>query len=313
MSNLELVGIKNLELRARVIVEGFMAGLHRSPYHGFSVEFTDYRQYTPGDDLRYLDWKLLARADRKYIKRFEDETNLRSYLLVDYSRSMEYRGPASAVSKIQYAQSISAAMAYFLNRQRDAVGVLTFADQLLNSVPPRFRSGHLRRLMLALEQPTQGATTDLSIPLNQLTHLLRKRGLVVFVSDFLADVSHLQRDLGYLRSLGHDVILLRVLDPAERALNLDQAVMFQDMETGRQIYVDPAAAAKDYQKRFNEHETQIIQACANLGVSYLPTTTDLPFHRLMYDLVQRRSQFAAGAESLSATAMAAEDPGGQDS
>lgn len=301
LSNQELIQVKNLELRARVIVEGFMAGLHRSPYHGFSVEFTDYRQYTPGDDLRYLDWKLLARADRKYIKRFEDETNLRSYLLVDFSRSMGYRSSQAICSKQQYAQTIAAAMAYFLNRQRDAVGVMTFADQLLQTVPPRFRAGHLRRLMLALDQPVSGNTTDLSYPLQQLTHLLRKRGLVVFLSDFLAPVDALQQDLSYLRSMGHDVILLRILDPSERSLELDKAVMFKDLETGRQLYIDPESAGRDYRKRFEEHEQKIISACSGLGVNYLPTTTQVPFNQLMYELVQRRSEFASGAHGGLAT------------
>ena len=294
LANLEVVRIQNLELRAKVIVEGFMSGLHRSPYHGFSVEFTDYRQYTPGDDLRYLDWKLLARADRKYIKRFEDETNLRSYLLVDFSKSMAYRGPNATCSKIHYAQSIAAALAYFLNRQRDAVGVLTFADQVLDTVPPRFRSGHLRRLMLALDRNVDGASTNLSIPLTQLTNLMQKRGLVFLLSDYLAPVDNLQQDLSYLRSIGHDVILLRVLDPSETDLKLEQSVMFRDMETGKQIYVDPESASKEYRQRFLEHEQQIQQVCAGLGVNYLPTPTDVSFNQLMIQLVQLRSQLAAG-------------------
>lgn len=285
----DVAQIKNLELRAKVIVEGFLSGLHRSPYHGFSVEFTDYRQYSPGDDLRYLDWKLLARADRKYIKRFEDETNLRSYLLVDYSRSMDFKSATAEISKIQFAQSVAAGFAYFLNRQRDAVGALTFSDKILQTVPPRFRAGHLRRLMLSLEMPTEGSSTDLSVPLTQLTHLLQKRGLVIFISDFLAPVSDLDRDLGYLRSIGHDVVLLRVLDPAERELKLTAATMLRDLETGKQIYVDPAVAAKDYSIRFSEHERQIQSICDSYGVNFLTATTNQSFSDIMLQLVQIRA------------------------
>ena len=141
--------IKNLELRAKIVVEGFMSGLHRSPYHGFSVEFTDYRQYSIGDDLRYLDWKLYAKQDRYYIKRFEDETNLRCYLLVDMSHSMGFW--SGNYSKLEYAKTLAASLAWFLNRQRDAVGLVTFGDQIVDMIPPRYRAGHLRRLMLTLE------------------------------------------------------------------------------------------------------------------------------------------------------------------
>src|SRR5678809_1244479 len=164
-----LMSIKNLELRARVVVEGFWTGIHRSPYHGFSVEFTEYRQYSPGDDPRYLDWRLFARSDRYYIKKFEDETNLRCYLLVDHSRSMGYG--SLGYTKSQYASTLAATLAYFLHRQGDAVGLLTFDEQIREYLPARHRTGHLRHLMLALEKPAAGQATDIGAPLKRIVEM----------------------------------------------------------------------------------------------------------------------------------------------
>src|SRR5215471_14218143 len=179
-----LMSIRNLELRARVVVEGFWSGIHRSPYHGFSAEFTEYRQYTPDDDPRYLDWKVFARSDRYFIKKFEDETNLRCYVLSDQSRSMSYG--SIGYTKAEYASTLAATLAYFLYLQGDAVGLLTFDEQLRDYLPARHRTGHLRHLMLALERPAQGKGTDLAAPIQRVLEIVRKRGLLVLVSDFLA-------------------------------------------------------------------------------------------------------------------------------
>src|SRR5262245_24347653 len=193
-----LMRIKNLELRARHVVEGFLSGLHKSPYHGFSVEFTEYRQYTPGDDLRYLDWRLFARSDRYYLKRFEDETNLRCYLLVDLSRSMAYG--SLDYNKAEYAKTAAATIAYFLSFQRDAVGLVTFDAAIQEYLPARFRPGHLHRLLLGLERSPGGTSTDLTVPLAQVAKMARKRGLVLLLSDLLAPMERLETHLGYLRS-----------------------------------------------------------------------------------------------------------------
>src|SRR5215204_369138 len=169
-----LMRIKNLELRARLVVEGFMSGMHRSPYHGFSVEFTEYRQYTPGDDPRYVDWKLFARSDRFFLRKFEDETNLRCQLLVDASRSMGFG--SGSYTKSDYANTLAATLAYFLSKQGDAVGVLTFDEAVRDYLPPRNRPGHLRHMMLALEKASAGTSTDLISPLERAVELTRKRG-----------------------------------------------------------------------------------------------------------------------------------------
>src|SRR6266705_2629692 len=187
-----LMSIKNLELRARVVVEGFWNGIHRSPYHGFSVEFTEYRQYSPGDDPRYLDWRVFARSDRYFIKKFEDETNLRCHLLADNSRSMAFG--SLGYSKAKYAATLAATVAYFLYLQGDAVGLLTFDEQIRDYLPARHRAGHLRHLMLALEKPGGGAATDLTPPLKRMAEIVRKRGVIVLLSDFLAPLERLQAD-----------------------------------------------------------------------------------------------------------------------
>src|SRR5688500_8990196 len=200
-----LMRIKSLQLRAKIVVQGFLSGLHRSPHHGFSVEFSEYRQYSPGDDPRYLDWKLFARTDRYYIKRFQEETNLRCHILVDLSRSMAYG--SLPYTKVEYARTAAATLAYFLAMQRDAVGLVTFDQHIADYLPPRYRPGHLHRLMVCLERATGGTSTDLSTPLEQVAATVRKRGMVVLISDLLAPTDALRERLGYLRSQGHEVIL----------------------------------------------------------------------------------------------------------
>src|SRR5438034_1125436 len=184
-----LMSIQNLELRARVVVEGFWNGIHRSPYHGFSVEFTEYRQYTAGDDTRYLDWRVLARSDRYFIKKFEDETNLRCHIVTDQSRSMTYG--SVGYTKAEYAATLAATLAYFLYLQGDAVGLLTFDETVRDFLPARHRTGHLRHLMLALEKPAGGHATDLAAPVQRIVEIVRKRGVIVLLSDFLAPIERL--------------------------------------------------------------------------------------------------------------------------
>lgn len=280
--------IKNLQLRAQTVVEGFFAGIHRSPYHGFSVEFSEYRQYTPGDDLRYLDWRLFGRSDRYFVKRFEDETNLLCYLLVDSSRSMGFA--SGDYSKFEYARTLAATIAYFLNLQRDAVGLVAFDESVVDFLPPRHRPGHLRRLMGILQQEPRGRATNLAQPLEQIAQIVRKRGLVVLISDLLADVEPLRQKLGYLRTRGHDVVVLRVLDPAEQDFSFASPSMFVDIESGRRIYVDPESAKEAYLKRFQEHASQITRVCRDLEIDYMNCATDRPLELALFDLLRSRMQ-----------------------
>jgi uncharacterized protein (DUF58 family) len=281
-----LMAIRNLELRARVVVEGFWTGLHRSPYHGFSVEFTEYRQYTPGDDPRYLDWRLYARSDRYYIKKFEDETNLRCHLLVDNSRSMSYG--SLAYTKAQYANTLAATLAYFLYLQGDAVGLLTFDEQIRDYLPARHRTGHLRHLMLALEKPAAGSTTDLAAPLKRIVEIVRKRGLVVLVSDLFAPIETLERSLTGLGACGHEVLLFHVLDPAEVRFNFEKASLFRDVESGRDVYVAPSLAREDYLRKLGAHSATVQRICQKLGIAYHRFTTDRPLELALFDFLRSR-------------------------
>jgi len=289
-----LMRIKSLTLRAKAVADGFQTGLHRSPYHGFSAEFSEYRQYTPGDDPRFLDWRLYARSDRYYIKRFEDETNRRCYLLVDLSRSMQYT--SGEHTKADYARTLAATFAYFLVQQRDSVGLLLFAEDIVDFHEARMRPGHLGRLIAALDRTTEGSHTDLKKPLSQIARTVHRRGLVVLISDMLADIDSLQDNLGYLRSRGHDVLVLRVLDPAEVDFPFEQASMIHDIETGRDIYVEPLRARQQYREKFQEHDSQIRTACDRLGVDYSLMLTSSPMETALFNLI--RGQMRRGRKTI---------------
>jgi len=283
-----LMAIKNLELRARAVVEGFWNGLHRSPYHGFSVEFTEYRQYTPGDDPRHLDWRLYARSDRYFIKKFEDETNLRCHLLVDNSRSMTYG--SVGWTKAGYANTLAATLAHFLHQQGDAIGLLTFDEQIRECLPARHRHGHLRHLMLALEKPADGRATDLAAPLRRIVEMVRKRALMVLISDLLAPIEALEKNLAGLRACGHEVMLFQVFDPAELQFQFTEAAMFRDAETRRDLYIDPAAARAAYLKKLAAHNAAVLAVCQKLGLAHRLIATDEPLELVLFDFLRERMQ-----------------------
>jgi len=283
-----LMAIRNLELRAKIVMEGFWNGLHKSPFHGFSVEFTEYRDYTPGDDPRFLDWRLFARTDRYYIKKYEDETNLRCHLLVDNSQSMSYG--SIGFSKDQYANTLAATLAYFLHLQGDATGLLTFDQEIREYLPARHRTGHLRHLMLALEKPSRGRSTDLTPPLKRIVEMVRKRGLLILISDLFAPITALEANLSNLRACGHEVMLFHVLDPAEVSFNFEQASMFRDLESGERLYIDPGAARRDYVAKLRDHTAAVERSCRKLGIGYSRFATDRPLELALFDFLRVRMQ-----------------------
>ncbi len=280
------MAIRSLELRARIVVEGFWNGLHRSPYHGFSVEFTEYRPYSPGDDTRYLDWRLYARSDRYYLKRFEDETNLRCHLLVDHSRSMLYG--SVDYTKSDYARTLAATLAWFLNAQGDAVGLFTFDERVRDFLPARHRHGHLRQLMLALETEPAGEETNLNEPLRRVAELARKRGLVVLISDLLAPVDELERNLGRLTASGQEVVIFQILDPNELAFDFRGPMLFQEIESRRELYLDPRAIRLEYQQRLAGHNQNLEIICRKLGVAFHRAITNQPLELALLDFLRSR-------------------------
>lgn len=283
-----LMRIRNLELRARSVVEGFWHGLHRSPYHGFSVEFTEYRSYSPGDDPRYLDWRLAARSDRYFIKKFEDETNLRCHLLVDQSRSMAY-GPGG-VTKAQYATTLAATFAYFLDQQGDAVGLFTFDEAVREYLPARHRPGQLRQLMLSLEKPAAGRSTDLAAPLKRAAELLRKRGLVVLISDLLTNPADLEAPLALLAAAGHELLIFQVLDPTETEFKFDAAARFRDVESERELYIDPVLARSEYLRKFAAHDSALTALTQKIGAHRRTLLTNEPLDIALFDFLKTRSE-----------------------
>jgi uncharacterized protein (DUF58 family) len=269
-----LMRIRSLELRARAVVEGLWRGLHRSPYHGFSVEFTEYRPYSPGDVVRFLVWRLYARSDRDYVKKYEDETNLRCQLVVDQSRSMSFG--SGAASKAQYAATLAATLASFLFEQGDAVGVTTFAGGIGEHLPARNRPGHLRRLMGALERPAEGRQSAVGPTLEQVAELLRRRGMVVLISDLLVAPDQIERPLAALRAAGHELLVLEVQDPSERTftLPLGAPTRLRDLETDAVIDVDPAVSRTAYLQALQAHQDRLQVICGRLGIERHVLGTD---------------------------------------
>jgi uncharacterized protein (DUF58 family) len=285
-----LMKIHSLELRARGLVEGLWRGLHRSPYHGFSVEFTEYRPYSPGDDVRFLDWRLYARSDRDYVKKYEDETNLRCHLLFDHSRSMSYG--SRGWTKADYGATLAATLASFLFAQGDAVGLTTFAGQVDDHLPARNRPGHLRRLLTALERPAEGRATAVGRALEHAAELLRRRGMVVLLSDLLVPLQECERPLAALRAAGHEVVVFQLLDPVERTLALEGPTLLRDLESDQLLHVDPAAARPAYQRALERHLADLTTLCARLGVDRHLFLTDRPLESALLEFLGERAQRA---------------------
>ncbi len=281
-----LMRVKSLELRARIVMEGFLRGLHKSPYHGFSVEFSEYRPYTKGDDPRYLDWKVMARSDRAFIKKFEDETNLRAHVVVDRSKSMSFG--SGEYSKSDYSETLAATLACFLMKQGDAVGLTTFDEKIDQHVPARNRPGHLRRLMLQMEKAPSGEGTDLVAALKGLHEIVRKRSFIVLLSDLLAPADLLEQQIGYLTAAGHELAVFQIMDPREIDFDFEKASHFRDNETGDDLYVDPAQAKSGYLERLNSHLDTVKAACAHHRASYRLVSTDDPLELILFEFVQSR-------------------------
>jgi uncharacterized protein (DUF58 family) len=278
-----------IDLKARAIVEGFLSGLHRSPFKGFSVEFAEYRQYLPGDDLATLDWKIFARSDRHVVKKFEQETNLQCHILLDVSASMGYA--SATVSKAEYGSYLAATLAYLMHRQRDAVGLLMFDDHIRELLPPSARPGQLKAVLVALERLTLGQRTDVAKPLGDLVQAISRRGLVVLISDLLDDEARVIDSLKHFRYRGTDVIVFHVLDPHELTFPFERAARFRDVETGAEVSASPGAVRADYQARMAALIERYRTVLGQNGIDYclLETTQPLEVGLLSYLQTRRRA------------------------
>lgn len=278
----------SLELKARTIVEGFLIGLHRSPFKGFSVEFAEYRQYLPGDDLATLDWKVYARTDRHFVKKFEEETNLDCYLLLDVSGSMGYG--SSSPTKLQYGSYLAAALAYLMNRQRDAVGLIAFDHKIVRMVRPSARSGHLTSLLVTLERLELGARTDLAKPLRDLAEAIRKRGLVVLISDLLDDADRVLEGLKHFRYRGTEVIVFHILDPAELRFPFEQAARFRDLETSDEVVAVPEVVRPQYLRAITDLQERYRRELQLEGIDYVVLDTSIPLETALMSYLLARQR-----------------------
>jgi uncharacterized protein (DUF58 family) len=284
----EAASLAGLELLTEGVVEGFLAGLHRSPRRGFSVEFAEHRMYQPGDELRYVDWKLLGRKDRLYVKQFEEETNLRAMLVVDTSRSMAWSGdPSTVLSKLEYVQRLAAALALVLLRQRDAIGLIVFDDVVRSVTPARARSSHWYTLLQTLGALKAGEGTVAEPALRRVVDLLRRRGLVVFISDLLLDRELALRALKFLRHRGHQVVVLHVMDPQELELAGPSEARFEDPETRAAVILRPKDWASAYRKTVDGVIAEWHRSCRSHGIQYHRISTDTPFGLALRRVVAR--------------------------
>ena len=277
-----------MELRAKSIVEGFLTGLHRSPFKGFSVEFAEYRQYLPGDDLSTIDWKVYARSDRYYVKKYEEDTNLDCHLLLDVSASMWYA--SGEVSKVAYGSYLAAALAYLMKRQRDAVGLVAFDDRIVDRLPASTRPGHLKALLLALSRLQPGSKSDVSKPLHLLAEALARRSMCVLISDLLDDPAAVIKGLKHLRFRGTDVIVFNVFDPAELTFPFEQPARFKDMEDDAELLATPAAVRKEYLKRLGDMLGLYERELRGAGIDYVRLDTSQPLDMALLAYLSTRAK-----------------------
>ncbi len=283
-----LAQISDLELRAKTTVEGFLNGLHKSPYRGFSVEFTEYRHYNPGDDIRHIDWKVFARSEKYYIKQYEDETNVRCQILLDVSASMGYA--SGEVSKLEYGKTLAAALAYFMMGQRDAVGLITFDDQIREYVPARYRRQHLMQILRTLNHVKIGSQTDLQKPVADLAFSLSKKGLIILISDLLDEEENVIKGLQQLRFKGNDLIVFHTLDDAELTFPFDKMTEFVDAESQETLAVAPKAVQKAYLEEIEKFCSFYRQQCQLNGIDYCLLNTKEPLDMALSSYLSRRAK-----------------------
>jgi uncharacterized protein (DUF58 family) len=272
-----LAALGRIEIIARWVVDGFISGLHRSPRKGFSVEFAEFRPYQPGDDLRYIDWRVVARADRWVVKQFEEETNLRATIVLDVSRSMSWTGSPSRLTKLAYAERLAAAISLLLLRQRDAVGLVRFDSEVRTVLAPRARWVQWRRIITALDDPGAGRESRAAAGLERAARLVRRPGMIILITDLLMDVADVERAMRALRAVGHDVTVLHVMDPAERDLAVSGEAVFVDPEGGLEVPATVAEVRAAYRATVEQAIAEWRATLAKAGAVYETVSTDTPF------------------------------------
>jgi uncharacterized protein (DUF58 family) len=283
-----LARVGNMELMARQVVEGFLTGRHRSPYHGFSVEYLDHRTYSPGDEIRTLDWKILARTNKYYVKLFQDETNLRAYILLDCSKSMGFK--SGEVSKLAYGSYLAAALTYLMLHQNDAVGLVLFDQEIRQYLPPRARPTQFRRVLEMLDNSPSTGDTNLGAILHQVAERVRRRGLVIVISDLIDDEARILNGLQHFRHDNHEVIVFQIMDDAELTFPYDRLTRFKDMEGVGRVVVNPKSLRTRYLTRLQEFLDRLQTGCFERRISYNLANTKQPYDTFLAEYLEKRSR-----------------------
>lgn len=279
----------SMELRARLVVEGFITGLHRSPFHGFSAEFSEHRQYRHGDELKHIDWKIYGRSNRFYVKQYEDETNLRCVIAVDASASMKYASQGH-ISKFQYATYLAASLMYLVLHQRDAAGLALYNEDLLQYLPPRSKMSYVSELIRTLDQATPSQSTSTAAALHRLAERLSRRGLVIVISDLFDDPASIMQALRHFRHDSHDVLVMHVLDPREVGFDFSSPAVFKDMESGLELTTQPLHLQRSYRMAMEEFCTEIKRGCYGQNIDYVRITTDRTFDVALREYLVKRAR-----------------------
>jgi uncharacterized protein (DUF58 family) len=281
--------LQNLSIKAKYVVEGFMIGLHKSPYHGFSVEFSEHRPYGFGDEVRHIDWKLWSKTDKYYVKQFEEETNLKAHIILDQSKSMDYS--SSKETKFEYAKLLAASFAYILIKQQDAVGLALFDEKINKLIPPRSVPSHLNVLLSQMEAAKPGSKTNIARALHHSAEGISKRGLVIVISDLMDDIHSTINGLRHLRHKGHEVIVFHILDQEELSFNFNKRIKFIDKETGEEITTDPSHIQKEYVAHFKKHCDAIKQGCGHNRIEYVQLLSNQSLDSALAELLLKRKNY----------------------
>lgn len=280
--------ISSLDLRAKSIVEGFLIGLHKSPYHGFSVEFSEHRQYIPGDEIKDIDWKVYAKTDKFFIKQYEEETNLKSYIIIDTSKSMAYT--SSDLSKFNYAITLGAALAYLLFDQNDAVGIVLYSDKINNLIEPRASKTNLIEILKVLAKSKPDGKTETLSCLNEISEKIKKRGLVIVISDLLDDLENTITALKKFRLRKNEVIVFHLLDPKEKTFEFSKDAVFKDLESNEEILTQPYQIRGSYKELFEKFIERLKRELLNNLIDYNLITTDQTYDKALLEFLKKRKR-----------------------
>lgn len=281
--------LNSLELKARFVVEGFMVGLHKSPYHGFSVEFTQHRPYQQGDSLRDLDWKVFSKTEKYFIKQYEEETNLKAYILLDTSKSMSFASGKN-ISKIEYSSILAASLGYIMIKQQDAAGLTLYSDKVNSYLPPKASRSYLQEILKSLSRIEPSLQTNTAISLNSIAEKIKRKGLVVIISDLFDDPEKIITALKHFRHQKNEVIVFQILDPIERSFAFGQDAVFTDMETGEELTTQPYQIQKAYKESMEVFINKIKTECLNANIEYNLLDTSMPFDKALFSYIQKRSR-----------------------